>query len=84
MILPLRGRFKGETGESFHFLAMTSKTDSGLMIGAWLKRSFFKGRKKYITRAFLFVDEQGKRMKLRHLEPFELDRTAREKVLSQN
>ena len=34
VILPLRGRFKGETCELFHFVDVTTKTDSGLMIGA--------------------------------------------------
>ena len=33
IVLPLRGRFKGETGESFYFVTVTSKSDSGLQIG---------------------------------------------------
>ena len=39
IVLPLRGRFKGETGESFYFVAGTSKSDSGLQIGVWIDRS---------------------------------------------
>ena len=77
MILPLRGRFKGETGESFHFLAVTTKTDSGLRIDFWLKRSLLFKEERGVTRGFLFVDENDKRMKLRNLEPFVLDRIAR-------
>ena len=38
-ILLLRGRFKCETGESFHFLAVTAETDSRLRIGCWLEKS---------------------------------------------
>ena len=47
------------------------------MVLGW--RGHFLKEERDVTRAFLFVDEQEKKMKLRHLEPFELDRTAREK-----
>ena len=77
VILPLRGRFKGETGESFHFLAVTAETDSGLRIGCWLKRSLEFKEERGATRGFLFVDGKEKRLKLRNLEPFILDRVAR-------
>ena len=30
VVLPLRDRFKGETGETFHFVVVTSKINSGL------------------------------------------------------
>ena len=30
IVLPSRGRFKSETGESFHFVSVTSKSNSGL------------------------------------------------------
>ena len=36
VLLPLRGRFKGETGENFHFVVVTTKSCSGLEIGTWL------------------------------------------------
>ena len=32
VILSLRGRFKGKTGESFHFVAVTAKRNSRLTI----------------------------------------------------
>ena len=35
----MRGIFKCETGENFHFIAVTSKSDSGLQIGVWIKRA---------------------------------------------
>ena len=38
VVLPLRGRFKGESGEGFHFVAVTTKTNSGLCIGPWVRR----------------------------------------------
>ena len=77
MILPPRGRFKGETGVSFYFLAVTAETDSGLRIGCWLKRSLRFKEERGVTRGFLFVDEKEKRLKLRNFEPFILDRVAR-------
>ena len=66
-----------ETGESFHFLAVTAETDSGLRIGCWLKRSLEFKEERGVTRGFLFVDGKEKRLKLRNLEPFILDRVAR-------
>ena len=56
---------------------MTTKTDSGLMIGAWLKRSTLLKKKRGVTRGFLFVDEQRRRMKVKHLDPFILDMITR-------
>ena len=58
MILPLRGRFKGDTSESFHFLAITVKMHSGLMIGSWLKRALVFKEERGVTIGFLFVDEK--------------------------
>jgi len=79
VILPLRGRFKGETGESFHFLAVTTETDSRLKIGCWLKRLLLFKEERGVTRDFLFVDWNEKRTKLGNLELFVLDRITRVK-----
>ena len=38
VVLPLRGRFKEETEESFHFMVVTARGNSGLVIGKWLER----------------------------------------------
>ena len=38
VVLPLRGRFKGETGVTFHFVVVTARRNSGLAIGKWLER----------------------------------------------
>lgn len=58
VILSLRGRFKGETGESFYLLAVTAKIDLDFMIGASLKRSILLKEKTVVTRGFLFVDKK--------------------------
>ena len=77
VILPLTGRFKGEIGESFQFLVVTTETDFGLRIGCWLNRSLLLKEERRVTRGFLFVDGNEKRLKLRSLEFFILDRIAR-------
>ena len=51
-IFPLRGRFKGETGEYFHFLTVTAETYSGLRIGCWLKRSLMFKEERGVRRWF--------------------------------
>ena len=33
LVFPLRGRFKGEIGETFHFVVVAAKSNSGLNIG---------------------------------------------------
>ena len=76
-MLPLRGKFKGENGEGYHFVAITSKTNSKFMFGPgveWallLKES--QGRIKY----FIFYTEDGRKMRLKNLEGGILDRVAR-------
>ena len=39
VVLPLRGRFKGESGGNFYFVAVVARTDSGLCIGPWVRRA---------------------------------------------
>ena len=77
VIFSLRGRFKGETSESFHFLPVTTKTDWGLIIGSWLKRSLNFKERKWGTKGFLFIDGQGRRIKVKGLESFILERITR-------
>ena len=48
MILPLRRRFNGNTSELIHFLVVTAKSDSDLMIGVWLKFMMLKVS-RYVT-----------------------------------
>ena len=37
VILPLRASFKGESGESYHLVVVTTQSNSGLQIGPWIK-----------------------------------------------
>jgi hypothetical protein len=41
VIVPLLGRFKGETGERYHLTPLASETSSGLKVKEWLKRLVF-------------------------------------------
>ena len=38
IVLPMKGIFKGETGENFYCLVVTACSRSGLRIGPWVKR----------------------------------------------
>ena len=38
VVVPLFGRFKGETGERSHLLIMTNTTKSGIAIRSWVER----------------------------------------------
>lgn len=77
VVLPLRGRFKGEDGEGFHFVAVSSKTDSGLRIGPWVQRGLDIKDKRGRMNGFFFANKQNRQMKLKYLESCILDRIAR-------
>ena len=76
VILPLRGKFKGETGESFHFVAVTAKINSGLAIGKWLERGIAFRERRGVIRGYFFTNNKGGRMKSKDLEVDILDRIA--------
>ena len=76
VVLPLRGRFKGESGENFHFVAVTARTDSGLCIGPWVRRALVLKEKRNLVRGFFFVNNKGKRLVLKDMEFDILDRIA--------
>ena len=76
VVLPLRGRFKGESGEGFHFVAVTTKSNSGLCIGPWVRRALILKEKRKIFRGFVFVDTKGKRALIKDSETKILDRIA--------
>ena len=71
VILSLRGRFKGKTGESFHFVAVTAKKNSRLTIGKWLER-----KRRGVVRDYFYTNKKGGRMKSKDLEGDILDQIA--------
>ena len=76
VVLPLRGKFKGEIGESFHFVAVTAKSNSGLAIGKWLERGITFRERRGVIRGYFFTNNKGGRMKSKDLEVDILDRIA--------
>ena len=77
VVLPLRGRFKGENGEGFHFVAVSALTDSGLRIGPWVRRALLLKENQGRVKGFFFSCKKGKQMKLKNLEGGILDRLAK-------
>ena len=68
VVLPLRGRFKGQNCEGFHFLVVSSKTDSGLCICPWVKRGLDIKERRDIKNGLFFVDQHNGQMELKELK----------------
>jgi hypothetical protein len=69
VMVPLLGRFKGETGERWHLLPIVWKTRSGIETGVWatrLRESLLERRR---LNGFVFSDKKGKQAKALTLEP---------------
>jgi hypothetical protein len=69
VMIPLLGRFKGETGERWHLLPIVWRTRSGSDVGLWatcLKESLAERR---WVNGFVFSNNHGKQMKASTLEP---------------
>ena len=77
VVLPLRKRFKGETGESFHFVMITVKSHSGLEIGPWLEKGIELQEKRGITIGYCFINEKGRLVRSKEFKVHILDRIVR-------
>jgi hypothetical protein len=69
VMVPLLGRFKGETGERWHLLPIVWKTKSGIEAGVWatrLKESLLERRR---LNGFVYANTKGKQVKASTLEP---------------
>ena len=76
IVLPLRGRFKGETGEGYHFVAVSACTDSGLKIGPWVRKGLLWKEKRGMIRGFYFTSADKRKLNLNDLTSGILDRLA--------
>ena len=56
VLLPLRGRFNGETRETFHFVVVTTKSCSVLKIGTWLERGIAIREIRRIANGYFFTN----------------------------
>ena len=76
VVLPLKGRFKGVTRESFHFVVVTARISSGLMIEKWLERGITFRERRGVVRGYFFANSKGEMMKSKELKVDILDRIA--------
>lgn len=59
VIVPLLGRFKGETGEKYHLLALVNRTFSGLRVRWWVEQLVLVLAEQGQMNGPTFCDEQG-------------------------
>ena len=64
VVVGLIGRFKGETGLSYHVMPLVVKTKSGLEPRKWIGRLMFCYQEKGIRHGPLFRNADGSRMKM--------------------
>jgi hypothetical protein len=59
IIVPLLGRFKGETGERYHLTPLAAVTSSGIQVKTWLSRLVELKTARGYVRGPLFGDDKG-------------------------
>ncbi len=69
MVIPLLGRFKGETGESYHLLCLVDITDHGLEPRKWIGRLIQILQHQGARNGPLFRGAQGQHLRANHFEP---------------
>jgi hypothetical protein len=69
VMIPLLGRFKGETGERWHLLPIVWKTRSGIEAGNWAGRLLQSLQERRRLNGFVFSNKKGKQAKASTLEP---------------
>jgi hypothetical protein len=67
-IIPLLGRFKGETGERYHLTPLAALTSSGIQVRSWVKRLVETKVSRGYVRGPLFGDEMGLVVKAKTIE----------------
>ena len=69
IVLPLLGRFKGETSERYHLTPLAAVTKSGIKTGLWIKLLLKMHEKLGNVRGPAFIDQYGQRMTFRQMQP---------------
>jgi hypothetical protein len=69
VMVPLQGRFKGETGERWHLLPIVWRTRSGLEVGVWATRMRDSLLERGRVHGFVFANSRGKQAKASAYEP---------------
>ena len=73
IILPLLGRFKGETGERYHLTPLAANTKSGIQTGLWIMLLLRMHEKLGNERGPAFIDKYGNRMTSKQMQPIILN-----------
>jgi len=68
VVVPLLGRFKGETGENYHLLCIVDVTPRGLEPRKWIGRLLSIYKDLGIQNGHFFRDELGMRLKASNFE----------------
>lgn len=58
-MIPLLGKYKGESGERYHLTPLSSVTKSGLDLGLWVKRVCSHRREEHRQHGPVFADKWG-------------------------
>jgi hypothetical protein len=74
VVIPLIGRFKGETGERMLILCSVAVTSHGLEPRKWIGRLLEIYHQKGVRNGSLFRDSHGNKLRTTHFEPSFLDR----------
>jgi hypothetical protein len=69
VMVPLQGRFKGETGECWHLLPIVWRTRSGINAGVWAGRMKESLLERGRVHGFIFANGRGKQAKAALFEP---------------
>jgi hypothetical protein len=69
VMVPLQGRFKGETGERWHLLPIVWTTRSGIEAGTWAGRLKESLEERQRFHGFVFANARGKQSKAAAYEP---------------
>jgi len=74
VVIPLLGRFKGETGERYHLTPLAAVTSSGIPVKKWVERLVKIKEKRFCTHGPLFGDDRGSILNSRVIEMGLMDR----------
>jgi hypothetical protein len=69
VMIPLQGRFKGETGERWHLLPIVWRTRSGIEAGSWASQMRDSLQERQRFHGFVFANSRGKQAKAATYEP---------------
>ena len=76
-VLSLHDIFKGDTGETINFVAVTAKIKMGLEIRYWVERGIMSRKKQGVTQGYLFINSKREILRSKDSEVGTLDLISR-------